>query len=151
MADGLQPADLGFGLGFALQGPVVAEVDLPEDVWEVLLHPGQRGLPDAVLARGDHHQVAAAAQALQAVVRSCAAPRTDESSEVGVICVLPLFLWPLISDACGPLCTVGRTVAQARAARAQVGSQVLMCRWQALAAFYTHPSRLTGHSVNHTD
>ena len=63
---------------------MVAEVDLPEDVGEVLLHPGQRGLPDAVLARGDHHEVAAAAQALQAVVRPCAAaPHRSETRRRG--------------------------------------------------------------------
>lgn len=38
---------------------------------EVALDPLQRGLLDAVLARGDHHEVAAAPQARQAVVRAC--------------------------------------------------------------------------------
>ena len=65
------PADLGLRLGLTLQGPVVAKVHLLEDAWEVLLHPGQGRLLDAVLPRGDHHQIAAAAQALQAVICSC--------------------------------------------------------------------------------
>ena len=51
---------------------MVAKVHLLEDAREVLLQPSQRRLLDAVLPRGDNHQVAAAAQALQAVVCSCA-------------------------------------------------------------------------------
>lgn len=50
---------------------MVAEVDLREDAWEVLVHPIQRWLLYAVLSRCDDHQLAALAQSLEAVHSAC--------------------------------------------------------------------------------
>ena len=61
---------------------MVAEVHLGEDLGVVQLDPLQRGLPDAVLPRGDHHQVAGQAQALQAGKCTCR-PRPGQSEADG--------------------------------------------------------------------
>jgi len=50
---------------------VVAKVHLGKDARKVPLDPLQRGLPYAVLPRGDDHQVARRRQALQTVQGSC--------------------------------------------------------------------------------
>ena len=88
-SNAVSPADLRLGLGLPLQGPVIAKVHLLEDAWEVLLHPGQRRLLDAVLPRGDNYQIAAAAQALQAVVCSCTPSPASASQAVSCVSHMP--------------------------------------------------------------